>query len=195
MDTIGIDSIDRKTALEVWRAYQTHVHYSTPIDQEVMKAYQLLAKGRLVIQALASIIKAGVDAEGFPKLAIVRADLSRCYLQLHGTGSARMAGKDWVHNHETRFYVDFPPGSFPINAKGHSWRAQSIVPPVPLLQRPKRGLQNYHTLFEAEWHQRVPVDPFLLRRIGQSDLWAVVAMWEVSQIEAAVLASRVAVKR
>jgi hypothetical protein len=37
----------------------------------------------------------------------------------------------------------------------------------------------------------VPVDPFLLRRIGSADLWLVVASWELTAVEVAALATRV----
>src|SRR5258708_4807132 len=44
--------------------------------------------------------------------------------------------------------------------------AEAIVPLVPVHLRPKRGLENYHILWEAEWTRVVPRDPMLLRRIG-----------------------------
>jgi hypothetical protein len=57
--------------------------------------------------------------------------------------------------------------------------------------RPKRGLANYHILFEAEWSFVAPKDPLLLRRAGKGDLWIVCAAWELTEIERAALTARI----
>ena len=62
---------------------------------------------------------------------------------------------------------------------------------MPIHLRPKRGLANYHVLWEAEWTPSPPRDPFLLRRIGKADLWLVVAQWDLTEVERAALATRV----
>ena len=38
-------TISADTARDLYRAYQKHKHWSTPIDREVMAAYQKLAQG------------------------------------------------------------------------------------------------------------------------------------------------------
>ena len=65
-----------------------------------------------------------------------------------------------------------------------------MVPIVPLHLRPKRGLQNYYTLWEAEWGPIVPKDPMLLRPIGKGDMWLVVAAWDLTEVERAALSTR-----
>ncbi len=50
---------------------------------------------------------------------------------------------------------------------------------------------NYHILWEAEWTKIVPRDPYLLRRIGQADLWLVVAAWNLTEVERAALSTRI----
>ncbi len=65
------------------------------------------------------------------------------------------------------------------------------MPIVPINLRPKRGLANYHILWEAEWHNVVPVDPLLLRRLGKGDLWLVVAAWDLTEVEQAALTARI----
>jgi hypothetical protein len=84
-------------------------------------------------------------------------------------------------------------GSFPLSAERiNRWRpAKAIVPLVPIHLRPKRGLANYHILFEAVWEPLPPSDPMLLRRIGKGDLWLVVAAWDLTEIERAALAARI----
>ena len=64
------------------------------------------------------------------------------------------------------------------------------MPHIPPDIRPKRGIQNYHVLYEAVWRREIPVDPLLLRRIGTTgDLWTVLGAWELTELERAVLAS------
>jgi hypothetical protein len=191
MQTIPV-TISREEARELYQAYLKHRHYSTPIDAEVMSAYQKLAAGKTVIQAIASVAKGGVDELGLPKLALARADAKFCQLSMYGNGSATMttakrarsASRDRM-SHQT---FSWPVGTFP-NAS-HWKNAESIVPPVPLHLRPNRGMENYYILYEAEWRKAVPVDPFLLRRIGKSDLWLVLAHWDLTPVEAAALSAR-----
>jgi len=185
-------TIEPAKARELWRAYKTHLHYSTPIDREVMSAYQKLAQGKLVIKALESIKTAGVNDQGLPKLAIARADAEVCRLLVRGSsGEAVMYTGDNTSSHgpsnSVRF--NFPSGTFPESIRG--WHnAQAIVPSAPLHLRPKRAMQNYHILWEAEWTKAPPNDPFLLRRLGKGDLWLVLAMWDLTEVEKAALAAR-----
>lgn len=186
-------TIDRNTAREAWKAYQKHKHYSTPIDDEIMRCYKLIAQGKLVIKALESIKTAGANELGLPKLAIARADAKECHLQMYSNGSATMSsvtgrGRQRLIGRAFSNHFEFPANSFPNRPTWHT--ADALVPIVPLHERPKRALQNYAILFEAEWRKAVPIDPFLLRRLGKSDMWVVLAMWELSPIEATALAAR-----
>ena len=183
-------TISADTARELWRAYRKHQHYSTPIDKEVMNAYQKLAQGKLVIKALESIATAGANEMGLPKLAIARADAKLLHLTKRHDGSATMTTtRSWSRraNASASQWFDFPANSFP----GSGWKnAEAIVPIVPLSHRPKRAMQNYHILFEADWTKAPPIDPFLIRRLGKGDLWLVLAMWDLTEVERAALAAR-----
>jgi hypothetical protein len=151
-----------------------------------MSAYQKLAQGRLVIKALESIVSAGVNDKGLPKLAIARADATICHLSIHGNGAAAMAKARWSRRNNTTTF-NFPTGTF----NGAVWKhAEAVVPIVPLHLRPKRAMQNYHVLFEADWTKAPPHDPFLLRRLGKGDLWVVLAMWDLTEVEKAALTAR-----
>jgi hypothetical protein len=204
MQTVNVE-VDRDKARELYREYQRCVHYSKPLDQEIMRAYQALSHGRLIVRALDSIREAGVHTEGpnvgFPKLAICRADATACVVSMQPDGELTMHASDTRPSYrrmsrqggggivQSRNVFHWPRGSFQYT-KTH-WRGTSLVPTPPLNLRPKRGLQNYHVLYEAEWHNVVPVDPLLLRRIGRADLWVVVAAWDVSEVERAALATRI----
>jgi hypothetical protein len=182
-------TVDRQEAAELFRKYKEHQHYSTPVDLEIQRVYDAIRKGQMVVRALESIRVAGLNAEGLPKLAIVRADAEKCSLYLNSHGGARFGANGWQPDRNRRCYIDMPAGTFPDTSKRHRhW--QAMVPIVPIHMRPKRGLANYHILFEAEWSKVVPKDPMLLRRVGQSDLWLVLAAWDLTEVERAVLAGR-----
>lgn len=183
-------TLDRQRARELFQKYRAHRHYSTPIDHEIQRIYHHIAQGRIVIKALDSIRAAGLGGDELPKLAIVRADAADCFLALKFDGGARFACKQWSRDHETRTFVELPAGTFPPTRSTRRARAQ--VPLIPVDVRPKRGLANYHILFEAEWGPVPPKDPMLLRRIGKADVWLVLAAWDLTEVERAVLAGRLA---
>lgn len=183
--------IDRDKARELWQKYQSHRAHQTPADADIAAIYKRLARGQTVIRALASIVAAGVNAEGLPRLAIARADTQRCYLH-HSTNEARFSDQRWgawnggrLALKSRRIAVPWP--DMPRAKGGGTWEA--TVPLIPVHLRPKRGLANYHILWEAEWTKRYPVDPYLLRRFG-GDAWLVVAAWDLTEVERAVMSSR-----
>jgi len=182
--------VDRVEARALFRKYREHRHWSEPIDKEIQRTYQLIARGQVIIKALESVVTAGVGEDGLPKLAIARADATTCFLEYRHDGGARMSMDQWAQENHRRRYLDFAAGAFPA-PPNRRWRAQAMVPLIPIDIRPRRGIENYHVLFEAVWAPTPPRDPMLLRRIGEADLWVVVAAWELTEIERAVLAARV----
>jgi hypothetical protein len=187
--------LEQDKARQLWRDYRKHQHWSQPIDREVMKSYQALAQGRVVIQALESIVKAGVGVDGLPRLALVRADAKHCWLDTNRWPTSNLVFATTAaalhSSHLTRQRIELPLNRFPgIKLER---RQRAIVPQIPLPLRPKRGLANYHILFEAEWNLVPPKDPMLLRRAGKGDLWIVCAAWDLTEVERAALAARIQV--
>jgi hypothetical protein len=105
--------LDRQEARQLFRKYREHRHYSKPVDLEIQRTYQAISRGHVVVKALESIVAAGVGEDGFPKLAICRADASTCYLEMRSTGGARMSMDRWPRETHNRPYIEFAPGSFP----------------------------------------------------------------------------------
>ena len=66
--------LDRQEARQLFRKYREHRHYSEPVDLETQKTYQAISRGQVVVKALKSIVTAGAGEDGFPRLAICRAD-------------------------------------------------------------------------------------------------------------------------
>lgn len=183
-------TLDRAAALEKFRDYKKHLHYSTPVDDEIRRTYQKIAQGKTVIKALESITVSGLNEQNLPKLAIVRADMAICRFRGWQDGSAKFRDPEARPCYESRSRIfKFPAGSFP--GVSHGWSEhEAIVPLIPVGIRPKRALQNYHILWEAEWTRKIPIDPMLLRRMGKGDLWLVVGAWDLTEVERAALAAR-----
>ncbi len=185
---------DPDQARELWRSYQKHKHYSTPVDQEIAAIYKQIAQGRTVVRALASIVAAGLyeaasPYANLPKLAISRADAKQVFWRPERQGG-RFTIDQWARSNQAASRrVDIPRGMWPSMTSGYP-NGVSLLPTVPLHLRPKRGLENYYILWEAEWRPIPPGDPLLLRRIGQADAWLVVAAWDLTPVERAALSTR-----
>lgn len=178
--------LDKAKARELYQEYKKHQHYSAPMDLEIQRTYQKIAQGRTVIKALESIKVAGLNEQRMPKLAIVRADHPHVELRMSQNGSATMEAPG-RHRGARGQSFSWPNGSF---VGVTNWTmAKAVAPIIPIHLRPKRGLPNYHILWEAEWSRIPPRDPYLLRRIG-GDIWLVVAAWDLTEVERAAMATR-----
>lgn len=193
----------RAEAAELYRRYRVHQAYSQPIDWECQRAYQLLSRGSVILRAIESIKAAGVDDKGLPKLALAPATATHCHIHRERSGALIMGPNDdfsHVRKNQLRFAEEtftFAPDTFPLQ----TWREprrrlkssdhRAALPIIPIDLRPRRGLENYHILWEAEWQRVPPRDPYLLRRIGKADLWLVVAHWDLTEVERAALSTRI----
>lgn len=194
MDVVEVP-VTREKARELMKAYRDHRSAQTPEDRAIERAYREIASGRVLIRALESIKTAGLDELGRPKLAIVRADHKRVRMSISPSsgasfqpmtftpGRGRWSSARWAT-------TAHHPLTVPDLRSAQYVNAEAVVPLIPVHLRPQTALDNYHILWEADWHA-VPVDPMLLRRLG-GDLWIVVAAWDLTEVERAVMASRVA---
>jgi len=190
MEAVKLD-IDREEAAKLYREYKEHRHYDTPVDDEIKQAYRALSKGHLVIQAIESVARAGLNSDGLPKLAICRADARVCYLEARDGEVRFMPEARRRYGHRPAGTVGVPLDRLPIRTNGGWQPHESILPMIPHHLRPKHALSNYHVLWEAEWQPIPTRDPYLLRRIGISDMWLVVAMWDLTEVERAAMATRI----
>lgn len=200
-------ALDANKARELYRKYKAHQVYETDLDREIRRTYQLISQGKVIIQALDAIKQAGVDADGLPKLALAGATAKHCYIRRHGNGRMEMRDAPFFRfgrGSRKTISHEYPASSFDFQAGTFSqpseWQLRTgtyqsdhraAVPVIPLHLRPKKALQSYHVLWEAEWTPTPPVDPYLLRRIGKSDLWVVCAAWDLTEVERAVMSTRI----
>ena len=192
--------MERERAKELWQKYQRDAHYETPYDAEIKRAYKLLSQGKTLIKVRDSILAAGVDEKGLPKLAIARADLKeviftagRDTFGFYGSEHSASRWQRAPRTSNTRFEFDREDMPGLIDWR-NSRRRKAMLPMIPADLRPKRALQGYHILWEAEWEMMPPIDPYLLKRVGKSDLWLVCAAWDLTEVERAAMASRISVQ-
>jgi len=168
-------------------------------DEAILSAYRAAKRGLPVISLSRAFDTAGYHDDGLPKLAIVRADAKECFVNVEG--STRMTGGNklvfasgqnsrsqgaLVGRNTTCVHTS-------VSRTGTKrWRGRCVVPVVPPRHRPKRSrLANFHILWEVdEWSPAPPVDPALLRHI-RGDLWSVVAVWDLTELERLVLSQRI----
>jgi len=173
--------MDKVHARNLYQSYQEHRAGMTKDDQAIAAIYKRIAAGKLVIRALASITAAGLDTAGLPKLAIMRADQRKVECSLY---------ENQVTFYVPRRHYTSKDRNFTIPMPGASYRTPRIadVPLIPVHLRPRKAIEKYHVLWEADWNQ-YPTDPYLLRRFGE-DAWLVVAAWELTPVERAVMSTK-----
>ncbi|HXF73049.1 MAG TPA: hypothetical protein VNO79_10625 [Actinomycetota bacterium] len=171
-------------------------------DEVIAAAYRELARGRNLLDLQAAFAAGGLDERGLPRIALARADAQWCYLGwriswegdrpeierfLFGSGDRPLLMRSSTR---VAAWKQVPAGT-PVPAGGQG-RLRTQVPVVPPPLRPRGSLSWYHVLFEVErWEMAPPPprDPILLRRI-RGDLFAVVATWDLTEVERMVLATR-----
>lgn len=183
-------------AKRLYRGYLdgTHLLGDKKMDAEIMAAYRLIGQGKHLIDVRQTIRNAGLNEKRLPVLALTRANWSHAYASVGDDGSGYMGFRENTRNAPCQ-RMTFPADFFPKRGDD-AWHmpvfARSARPPIPQALRPKRGVYNYHVLWEAQWEPLPPEDPILVRRIGKSEMWVVCAAWDLTPIERAAMAPRIA---
>jgi hypothetical protein len=188
----------RDKFLEVRREYEA-------MDRAVMRGYKEIAKGNSLLRLSETIHLGGTQqltwtdqrwrnnrwenvtyVGTFPRLAITRADARRCVCSgVLPDGTVRFnadGGRSKIDTVRLEHVFGRPEHSA-------TQEHEAIVPTIPPMFRPPHKLSGYHLLWEAEWDLAAPVDPALLKHLG-GDLYAVLAVWDLTELERAVLAGR-----
>ena len=207
-------TMDRNEARKAFLEYRASVREQhDPEDEQIMQGYRALARGQQLIR-LSETIKAGGLREFIydtklwdgrlrrksrmvPNIAVARANAKMCWtFGIDERGRIEIRTKYDINerNNRDRITVKGFTGEYPELAprrETYSPDIRAIVPNVPPPLRPKVSLSNYHVLFEAEWgtDPLPPVDPALLKHVA-GDLYAVVAVWDLTELERAVLGTR-----
>lgn len=174
------------------------------LDGELMRGYKSIMKGNPLISLTATIKAGGSDQFGRPKLAVARADEKAGSFSRNREGRVIFAPYQpwrWGDNSRPTTAGDrrltLPEGTLSAPSGNNTGQInmnewQAILPIIPPHLRPKFSIKGYHLLWEAVWTRgvvRAPHDPALLKRVG-GDLFAVLAVWDLTDLERAVLEMR-----
>lgn len=166
-------------------------------DKAILKGYELIAKHKTVISLRQTLVAGGEDESHRPRLAIGRADERQIEMtrfengrvdfkgdqNYWGAHSDEYAEKTWNTNRDFEFFQLLPP--VPDLGRNSRVEAHAILPHIPPGLRPD-ALHRYFVLWEADWQRKMPIDPALLRHL-RGDLYAVIATWDLTELERAVL--------
>ena len=172
----------------------------TPEDTAAMQGYKALADGKDVLDLFAVFRNSEGDAERRPRLAIGRAHWKFVAVGRTEEGSAifqetkRLGESIYIHSKSAwHRRIRLPSGTLHNSARpgggGGRENLHAIVPTIPPTIRPPRALHRYVILWEAEWKRVPPVDPLLLRQLA-GGLYVILASWDLTELERAVLGGR-----
>jgi len=184
-------------------------------DIVTMESYRAMAKGHRIINVANAIRGAGLCTEKqLPVLAIARANWENCHLRFDtnsGFNSVVFSQDPWLNtnwrsNAAKRFIdpkrvIPFLSSIFGAELTNAEWRKgrslpvantqRAVVPTIPVHLRPAGDLSEYFILFEAEWDKHAPPDPLLLKHVA-GHMYSVLAQWDLTDVEKAVLEGRFA---
>lgn len=194
---IPVIKMNKNQARRAYLEYRESVRHNPKADDVMLKqAYRQLSLGRRILNIYDVMRFAGVDDKGLPRLAIGQASartvgLGMGYTQRRGERVGVFGADGNCDAHLCLQNVVLPLNTFPTWPP--SYRGpEAIVPRIPPRFRPARGkLGDYHILWDADWTLAPPLDPVLLRRITGL-LFAVVATWDLTELERSVLGLSVA---
>jgi hypothetical protein len=204
--TAEVVTMPKEEALHKFNQYREAVKRShSAADHVLALAYGALAKGEGVINAFEAIKQAGCDDSFRPRLAIMRADQEFVYFKRSFTDAS--AG---IFSFSERYYLSrrvkraqnarlqfaVPGSTFRKHEVGKTsqprdywWTLKAPLPLIPPQYRPADALAKYAILWEVdEWSAIAPpTDPMLLRPLGQTGLYVVVAHWDLTPLERMVM--------
>jgi hypothetical protein len=168
----------------------------TAEDAAICAGYRAAARGLPVISLRAVIGAGGFHDTGLPRLAIISAASESMFCHWDGSDLVYTERDDWRSNRgalvgASSVRVPVSGDDLPAGRPGY-WRAgTAMVPVIPPRFRPRRRrLRSHHILWEVDsWTRVPPQDPALLRHI-RGDLWAVLATWDLTELERLVLSQR-----
>lgn len=209
VSVIQMEPEEAQLKLDAYKGALSRRH-SSIVNEEwyaAVRAYEELAKGTPLIDPFAAIRECGWRPDARPVLAIARADQRLCAWQVSRSGR-------WWDNEAKQYKGQYAPMMWEFTARRDRFDRQrasnlrlevrdvqteppaspkggtAMVPMVPPDVMPARGcdLSKHFVLWEVEsWDVAPPVDPMLLRPIG-GDLYAVVAQWNLTEVERRIIA-------
>lgn len=170
--------------------------------RQALDAYSKIPDGGELVDLGKVFLDVPLDEWWRPRVAVARADRKevRVYRDTRWSRSAQAT----VYTNKVRFDTTIEWGTpwhrgdmvlhFDLRdePKGEFKAGKALVPLVPPEHRPGGHLRNYTLLWEVErWQEikddpKASMDPYLLRQVF-GDLYVIVAQWDLTEIEKAIL--------
>lgn len=181
-------------AREKYEQYKTALEEreQTTEDTEILLGYKALAAGKQLLNLHDVFRTCPLTDKGLPKLAVARASWKWCHFNVSGNFGVFASSRQYTYvrswkRTKPHGHIRIREAAMPKGTKG---TGRALVPIIPATIRPKAAdLSRYFILFEAEWQPIPPCDPLLLSRLSGS-LYVILAAWDLTELERAVLAGR-----
>lgn len=174
-------------AAKAFREYRgAFMKHRNQIDGELMRGYKAISEGKALISLTEAFASAGLNDQGLPAIAVNRADEPFVLLDTWTGQQGYREGNLAFYNGRSAHLLRV---SVPNTVYTHTWNKRAVAPIIPPRFRPPFKLDNYHLLWEVQQWTSNPQprrDPALLKHIG-GDLYAVLAVWDLTELEARVL--------
>jgi hypothetical protein len=205
LNSADVVTMPKEEALEKFKEYDAARKRSNlAADKLMAQTFKALGEGRGVLNVTQAMKKAGVhEATQLPKLAIMRADQQFVHMKRGSSGACFFSFSERYYlqrrvkgQMSARLQFCMPEGTLPSLNSSHPRYMDAFyhvhsapLPAIPPSLRPADALSKYCILWEVEkWEKREPpVDPMLLRPIGHTGLYVVVAHWDLTPVERMVL--------
>lgn len=199
----------RKMALEKWHEYNKAAKQTgNPLYKDLKKVYNQIKSGRKLID-LIKVFQVGGLKDYLPALAIAKAKSKQVWCTYWESGQVNFVNGtngSWSAQGRAPLKEDVVlKNCLPIFSsqtlyeKGVikkdriPWNRIELTAPVPLIPPkllPANITDDYYVLWEVdEWKMIAPTDPWLLRKITET-LFVVVAGWNLTKLEKAVMNGR-----
>ena len=185
-------TMEPDVAQEKLEAYRAQLRQRADDEYEAAVAgYKALAEGKPLLNLTEAIQSGGLGADHRPRLAVARADRWQVWVETtwNPDGVRFITSQSWQMR-QSHLHIPFPRESTKDMKRGYS-----LVPMVPADVRPNVDLAHCLILWEVLAWSSQPLtampdrDPFLLKHIA-GDLYAVLAEWELTELERAIMATR-----
>lgn len=192
-------TMSKKDATAKLLAYRDQLKYRTDLEyQAAVVGYRALAKGIPLINISDAFAQAGLGDDLRPRLAIARADRRQVRVSISSTTLTFHAfhRDSWSENGSDTLFRRIPyrhpdPGIDLSKVRD----GFALIPLIPADVRPRDALNKCFVLWEVEhWADRTirstpDRDPYLLKHLA-GDLYAVIAEWNLTELERAIMADR-----
>jgi hypothetical protein len=205
VEVLALSKEKAKEEYEAWKQLvrESRVQYA----KDFLSLYAHMKHGGKVVDVWEAMKTAGLNEDGDPRLAIVRADSKHVRFvksteweadKRLSTGVFLRYSNDQRRWREWKEDVKIPKGYFPEWKRDkNGWiereRIETLAPIIPariMNALRSHNLANYHILWELEKWNAVPKDPILLKRVT-SNMFLVLATWNLTKLERAVIRGRI----